>query len=99
MHTFFVVAGGLALLGVFLLGAKQFAGRSQVARARAAWAFLPVWLVVATTNLVLGMRAGYSFLSELPYFVVVLGVPALVAAWVARRSASAAAHEPGHLPS
>jgi hypothetical protein len=99
MHTLFVVAGGLALLGVFLLGAKQFAGRSQVARARAAWAFLPVWLVVAITNLVMGMRAGYSFLSELPFFVVVLGVPAIVAVGVARRSAAAAAHVPGHLPS
>jgi hypothetical protein len=94
MHTLYVVAGGLALLGVFLLAARQFAGRSHLARSRAAWAFLPCWAVAAVFNLWQGVQAGYSFASELPFFVVVLGVPAAVAVMVARRSAAAAAKGP-----
>lgn len=90
MHTLFFVGGGLALLGVFLLVARQFAGRSHAARARAAWAFLPVWLVAAVVNLWSGVGAGYSVLSELPFFAVVLGVPGAVAVAVARRNAAAA---------
>jgi len=94
MHTLYVVGGGLTLLGVFVFAARQFAGRSHVARARAAWTFLPVWLVAAVLNLWRGVEAGYSVASELPYFVVVLGVPAAVAVVVARRSAAAAARGP-----
>jgi hypothetical protein len=94
MHTLFVVASGLALLGVFLFAARQFAGRSHLARARAAWAFLPCWAIAAVVNLWQGVEAGYSFVSELPFFVVVLGVPAAVSVVVGRRAAAAAAKGP-----
>jgi hypothetical protein len=99
MHTLYVVGVGLAVLGVFLFLARQFAGRSHLARARAAWAFLPVWLVAAVVNLWRGMEHGYSFLSELPFFALVLGIPAATAVVVARRSAAAAAKGPaeGHI--
>lgn len=80
MHTVMVVGGGLAALLVFvLIGALM--GRPVRAAARA---FILPWLVAALVNLYLGTTHGYSVVQELPFFLVVFGVPAL-AAWAIMR--------------
>ncbi len=79
MHTVKVVAAGLALLAVFVLVGYWLA-RGDGGGARAALYFIGVWLLLAIANLVVGvLSAGYSVREELPIFVVVFVVPALVA--------------------
>lgn len=53
MHTIMVIAGGFVLLGLMLL-AGRWSGRSV---ASAALAFVPVWLVASTINMVSALRA------------------------------------------
>lgn len=85
MHTAMVIAGGLVLLAL-MAGGGSLLGLS---RRRAAIWFIPVWLVCALVNLTVGvMHAGYTVAQEAPILVVVFGVPAAIAAFVAWRSPS-----------
>ena len=91
MHTVKLIASGLVLLGIFLLLALWFDGPRAHALALAALLFVPVWLAAAAANLWVGVRrGGYSVAEELPYFVVVFGVPAAVAGWLWWRYAGSA---------
>lgn len=79
MHTLMVICLGLLLLGACLLSGHLLGGASGMARA--AMVFLPVWLLGAAVNLLIGVRsADYGIAEELPVFVVVFAVPALAAA-------------------
>jgi hypothetical protein len=78
MHNVIVIAIGLTLLGLCLVGGRALGGSS--AMATAALAFLPIWLAGAAINMMLGVkRAGYSVADEAPILVVVFIVPAAVA--------------------
>ena len=75
MHTLWVIAGGLLLLGLFVL----------LGRRRGARAFAPVWLLLALVNMGMGVsRAGYGVREELPILLVVFAIPALVSAVLLR---------------
>jgi len=52
--------------------------------------FLLPWLAAALFNLYLGTQHGYSVVSELPFFAIVFGIPALAALTVMRWARSAA---------
>lgn len=76
MHTLIMVACGLVALALFLLLSNALG----VARGRAVACFLALWMVVALINLWIGVHhAGYTVWQELPFFVVVFGVPAAAA--------------------
>ena len=76
MHTLIMVACGLGALALFLL----LSGAFGIARSRAVASFLALWMVVALINLWVGVRhAGYTVWQELPFLVVVFGVPAAAA--------------------
>ena len=86
MHTFYVIAGGLLLLGIFVLFARALSNVHRGARGKLLLAFIPVWLACAAFNMWVGVsRAGYSVDDELPVFVVVFAVPAALAFWLWRR--------------
>jgi hypothetical protein len=80
-----VIAGGLVLLGLFLLAGRLLGAGAPVAgMATAARWFIPVWLIGAVINMWIGVaRAGYSVAEEAPIFAVVFAVPAVVALLVA----------------
>ena len=79
MHTIMVVLGGFLLLGVCLL-AGRLAAKPM---AMAALIFIPIWLAAALINLWLGVsRAGYSVAEELPIFLAVFAIPAVVALFI-----------------
>ena len=84
-HTLKVIAGGLVLLGLFLLGGRLLsASGPALGMAGAVRWFIPVWLVAAAVNMWIGVsRAGYSVAEEAPIAVVVFAVPAAVALLVA----------------
>jgi len=80
MHTLIVLAVGFLLLGVTLLVARLFGGPGSGPLAVAALWFLPLWLIGAGINLWIGVTgAGYSVKEELPIFLLVFLVPAVVA--------------------
>ena len=84
MHVLMVVAGGLILLGVFVLFGWLW-GANAAGMALAAKVFLPAWLLIAAVNMWVGVaHAGYSAREELPILLLVFAVPALaagIAAW------------------
>ena len=84
MHTVMVSAAGFALLAVFC--AIGWSRAREAGLARAARAFIPVWLVATLANVTVGVvSAGYTVMQELPVLIVTFCVPALVAWLLARR--------------
>ena len=79
MHMVMVIAGGIVLLGVFLLFGKLWGG-DAAGSATAAKIFIPVWLAIAIVNLWVGVsKAGYTVREELPILVIVFAAPAVAA--------------------
>ncbi|EON92478.1 hypothetical protein MARLIPOL_06994 [Marinobacter lipolyticus SM19] len=82
MHTFLVILGGFVLLALAVAVART-AGRTFSA---ALPFYLLVWFVFAALNMGVGVyHAGYSFMDELPIFILVFGLPAATAAILARK--------------
>jgi hypothetical protein len=83
-HTVKVIAGGFVLLAVCLL-IGYYVGRPTHA-AGLIWAikvFIPLWLCCAAINLWFGVsKAGYSVTEEIPYFLVVFAIPAVLAVFL-----------------
>jgi hypothetical protein len=78
MHTIMVVLGGFLLLVICLL-----VGRLMKTMAIAALIFIPIWFGAALINLWIGVsRAGYSVAEELPIFLAVFAIPAVVAVFI-----------------
>jgi hypothetical protein len=88
MHTIKVIAGGFALLLLYLLVGRLTGGASSGA-ATAVKVFLPLWLIAAGLNMWIGVtKAGYSVADEAPVFAVVFMIPAsaaLLVWWLAVR--------------
>lgn len=82
MHMILVIGGGAILLGLFLLFGYLWGGAAGDF-AFAAKLFLPVWLLIALTNMWVGVaRAGYSVREEFPILLLVFAIPACLAALV-----------------
>lgn len=75
----FLVAGLLLLAAALILG-KLFSANYPSAPSVATVAFVALWLIIAGANMWVGVaRAGYSVAEELPIFLLIFGLPALVA--------------------
>lgn len=82
MHMLMVIIGGIVLLGVFCLFGRLW-GADMSALVPAATAFIPVWFIVASVNMYIGVtRAGYTVMDELPILLLNFAVPAVIAAIV-----------------
>ena len=80
MHMAMVMGAGVLLLLVFVMFGWLW-GASAAGMALAAKVFVPVWLLVASTNLWVGVtHAGYTVRQELPILLIVFAVPAAIAA-------------------
>jgi len=78
MRTAIILGIGFVLLGV-CLAAGWFAGGTPRMKL-AALVFLGLWFIATATNMYLGVaRAGYSFMEELPIFLLLFAVPGIVA--------------------
>lgn len=83
MHTMLVIAGGLALLALFVIVARR---NGRPFRTYLPW-FVAAWLAAAAINMWVGVAtAGYTVAEEFPIFLVVAGVPIAVAWLLARRA-------------
>ncbi len=65
--------------GVFVAAAKM-SGNPVRAIGTATFAFIGLWFLLAAVNMYFGVaRAGYAFREELPIFLVIFLLPAIVA--------------------
>jgi hypothetical protein len=84
MRTALIILGGFVVWGIFVASAKISSNSSRTI-GTATIAFVVVWFFVAAVNMYFGVaRAGYAFREELPIFLVIWLVPAIVA-FVAQR--------------
>ena len=75
----FLVAGFLLLAACFLLG-RLFSENYPGATFAATIAYVALWLIIAGINMWVGIaRAGYSVTEELPIFLLIFAVPAVLA--------------------
>ena len=79
MRSVYIVLGGLLLFGMVLLVARLTG--SSAPTALAAKCFGPIWLLVATANMWVGVtQAGYTVTEETPVFLLVFLIPTALAA-------------------
>ena len=79
MRTLVIIGMGFALLGL-CIGAGWLAGGPPKMKV-AALVFMGLWFIAAAVNMGVGVvRAGYSFMEELPIFLLIFGAPVIVAA-------------------
>lgn len=83
MRTVVIIVVGFVLWGGCLGVSKLLASRSSSAMTTATVAFVGIWFVAAATNMWIGVsQAGYSFLEELPIFLLIFLLPVAVAIFV-----------------
>jgi hypothetical protein len=79
-HTLKVIGIGFGLLAICLAIGAWAGTPNTVGLVTGAKVFIPLWVIGAGINMWLGVtKAGYSVAQELPFFLVVFGVPAAVA--------------------
>ena len=82
MHIVIVIIGGLAALAMFYFGYKMF-GRPP---ATGAAVFIWAWLAASILNGAVGvLRAGIPVINEIGAFVLIFGIPAAAAWYLAYR--------------
>ncbi|HLA72883.1 MAG TPA: hypothetical protein VK624_15360 [Steroidobacteraceae bacterium] len=78
MRTAIILGTGFVLLGA-CLAAGWFSGGAPRMK-MAALVFIGLWFIATAANMYVGIaRAGYSFMEELPIFLLLFAVPAIVA--------------------
>jgi hypothetical protein len=78
MRTAIILAIGFGLLAC-CLGAGWLLGGAGRAKTFAL-VFVALWFLATAANMYVGVtRAGYSFMEELPIFLLLFGAPAIVA--------------------
>ncbi|WPG41060.1 hypothetical protein [Variovorax sp. EBFNA2] len=87
MHTAYVMEGSFALLVSCLLLRRAF-GNGPAGMVMGVKAFIALWLVCAGFNMRLGVhQSAYSVAEELPIFLGIFALPAVIAALVWRKLA------------
>ena len=82
MRTAIIIGAGL-IIGALFLFAGRLLGRGPETIALGAKLFIALWFIAAAANLWMGVaKAGYSFMEELPIFLVIFAVPAAAAGLV-----------------
>jgi len=80
MRTFLFFIVGFLLLAACLILGRLFSADYPSATYAATVAFISLWLVISAFNLWVGVsKAGYTFGDELPIFLLIFAVPAVVA--------------------
>jgi hypothetical protein len=80
MRTVLFLVVGFLLLAVCVLLGRLFSANYPSAPYTATIAFILLWLGISVANLWVGVsKAGYTFAEELPIFVLIFAVPAVVA--------------------
>ena len=80
MRTGLFLLASFLLLAAFLVLGKLFSSNYPSAKGVATAAFVVLWLGLTAFNMWVGVtKAGYAAADELPIFLLLFGVPAIVA--------------------
>ncbi len=80
MRTGLFLLAGFLLLGVCVILARLFSANYLSSSNMAIGAFLVLWLAISAFNMWVGVaKAGYAASEELPIFLLIFAVPAVVA--------------------
>ena len=80
MRTLLFLLVGFLLLAASMLLGKLFSSNYPGATYAATLMFVTLWLGISGANLWVGVaKAGYTLNEELPIFLLIFGVPAIVA--------------------
>ncbi|MDB5801283.1 MAG: hypothetical protein JWL63_2222 [Rhodocyclales bacterium] len=80
MRTALFLIAGLLLLTAFFIVGKLFSANYPEALRVVTIAFVALWAAITGFNMWVGVnRAGYGAMEELPIFLMLFGVPAIVA--------------------
>ena len=80
MRTGLFLLAGFLLLGTCVILARLFSSNYPAASVVSTVVFLVLWLAITAFNMWVGVaRAGYAAAEELPIFLLLFGVPAVVA--------------------
>ena len=83
MRTAIILLGGFFLWGACLGIAKLLADASTASMTTATTVFAGIWFVAAASNMWIGVsQAGYSFVEEVPIFLLIFMLPVAVAVFV-----------------
>lgn len=86
MRTLIIIVIGFVLLGLFLGIARRLSGNAGRALPVSFAAFAVAWAIVAGVNMWIGItEAGYSFMEELPIFLVIFLAPVVPGWFIQRR--------------
>jgi len=80
MRTAIIIALGFVLWGLCIGIAKLTANLSPSSATIATAAFIAIWFVLAAVNMWVGIStAGFTFMQELPIFLLIFLLPSIVA--------------------
>jgi hypothetical protein len=80
MRTALFFISGACLLATCFILTKLFAAHYPNAATMAMVAFVALWLVITAFNMWVGVsKAGYSVAEEFPIFLMLFGIPTVVA--------------------
>lgn len=86
MRTLVIIIGGLILLGIFLGAGKLLSTNRNRPYSGLFWTFVTTWAVLAGANMWVGvMEAGYTFMEELPIFLLIFLAPVVPGYFIQRR--------------
>ncbi|HEY7642348.1 MAG TPA: hypothetical protein VH814_21620 [Steroidobacteraceae bacterium] len=81
MRTGLFLLAGFLLLGTCVILAKLFSSHYPGSATTATIVFIALWLLIAAFNMWVGVtKAGYAASEELPIFLLIFAIPAIVAA-------------------
>jgi hypothetical protein len=82
MHVLMLVVIGLVVLAAFYFGAGLFGRTGQ----NGAFVFIAVWLAASLVNGAVGvLHAGIPLMNEIGAFVLIFGIPAVIAWFIAHQ--------------
>jgi len=82
MRTLLFIVGGIALWAI-ITGVTKVVGNQTVNSWMPTIAFAVIWFLIAGWNMWVGVtQAGYTFMVELPIFLLIYLLPVAIAAFV-----------------
>ncbi len=84
MRSLVFIVAGIILFALIVVISRYASGGSATLR-QALMVFIPAWFLAAAINLTIGVtKAGYTVMEEVPIFLIIFGIPAVVALLAAR---------------
>lgn len=85
MRSVIITSIGLILWALCLAAPKFFNKESPTAKSTASIFFIGLWFIASAVNLWKGMEVGYSFMEEVPIFLMIFLIPSLIALFVRKK--------------